>query len=464
MQRVTIERTQHAVGHGGFHTGIVRTFEPTRAESLLGDERPIASLSYVYDCGSEQNQAFNSELSLYRSASNGRTDLLFVSHLHSDHINGLDRLQAMAPAKTVVAPYLDLTERLLLVLSDFEAGKASASGLEYFRDPVDWWQRRGAEHIVFLQAGSGDDVPPPRAADPDGPVDDPRSGEDPEVYEARKEKKPGTRIASYFRKPRGAVPPGLEPAKDSVRDAKKSALLAGAGSAFQVEWRSNVDQSWQVGDWILLPYVHPVDDPARRQFLKDLKKALKIRGNDQLRLSEALVRHLLSFEKTKQLVEIYRRHFGSSHNSISMSLFSGPSCKRSSPRDEHWDRHWHTTRYHPHFGRYDRFGEALGWLGTGDATLRQLKWRDPLMTFFAPFADEIGIMTLPHHGSAHNFHPDILDYARLATALATTVEKRNRVAGIRETLGEAELRGIDAQVVDDARDNRFKIHCERMMR
>lgn len=75
------------------------------------NERPVTSFSYVYDCGSERSDAFNSEMSLYPAACDGKTDVLFVSHLHADHINGIDRLQAMEPAKTVIVPYLDAVER-----------------------------------------------------------------------------------------------------------------------------------------------------------------------------------------------------------------------------------------------------------------------------------------------------------------------------------------------------------------
>ncbi|WP_375337410.1 MULTISPECIES: MBL fold metallo-hydrolase [Rhizobium] len=48
---------------------------------------PTGTFSYVYDCGSEQSEAFNAERARYREQSGGSTDILFVSHLHADHIN-----------------------------------------------------------------------------------------------------------------------------------------------------------------------------------------------------------------------------------------------------------------------------------------------------------------------------------------------------------------------------------------
>jgi hypothetical protein len=36
-----------------------------------------------------------------------RTDILFLSHLDSDHVNKIDRLMGTSPAKIIVLPYLD---------------------------------------------------------------------------------------------------------------------------------------------------------------------------------------------------------------------------------------------------------------------------------------------------------------------------------------------------------------------
>ncbi|MDE3799574.1 MBL fold metallo-hydrolase [Sinorhizobium meliloti] len=466
MLKTIVRRSQHAVGHGGFHTGSINIREMPRTADTEPSERPLASFNYVYDCGSEQNTAFSGELASYRSVSSGRTDILFVSHLHSDHISGIDRLQAMAPATTVVVPYLDLCDRLILVLSDLGAGAVSSSALEYFGDPVGWWQRRGARQIVFLEPGSGDDEPPGRPVVPDGPVDGGEGRDEADTAPWREGKEPGARLASHLRKPRRPAPDGLEPADPRRRSVKDGAVLAGAGSAFHLEWRADVGANWQVGDWILLPYVHPVNEAIRNRFRAALKKKLKLRGNDEARLSKALTAHLTSFEKTRDLVDLYSMYFGKSHNALSMSLYSGPLSTHDRSLDDGlaWDRRWHGC-YGDElwFGQYHDYGDSIGWLGTGDAALAQSKWREPWLNFFAPFATEIGVMTLPHHGSAHNFHEDILIFDRLKLALAPTVERRNRVARMRETLGVVEARGITTRVVDDEHRNAYSLFCRRIM-
>jgi len=57
-----------------------------------------ATLYWVYDCGSNQQDRLSEEI--LSVAAQGPIDLLFLSHLDSDHVNGVDRLlrcSRMAP-------------------------------------------------------------------------------------------------------------------------------------------------------------------------------------------------------------------------------------------------------------------------------------------------------------------------------------------------------------------------------
>ncbi|ANP90562.1 MBL fold metallo-hydrolase [Rhizobium leguminosarum] len=260
MQRAKIVRTQHPVGHGGFHTGLITTTEISAPHISSASDSPTGAFKYVYDCGSEQSEAFNAELALYREQSGGSTDLLFVSHLHADHINGIDRLQGMAPARKVVVPYFDVIERLLFVLSDFERGATSRSSLDYFADPAAWWLGRGAQEVIFLQQGEPDDIPPPRPPEPDAPLDDPRARRILGLEDRDKAKRPASRLNDHLKPPHGEDVEGLAPA-GLTSPKQNTALLAASGSYFQLEWRNFGGEPWHRADWILLPYVHPVDDP-----------------------------------------------------------------------------------------------------------------------------------------------------------------------------------------------------------
>jgi hypothetical protein len=404
-----------------------------------------------------------SKLSLYRRASSGTTDVLFVSHLHVDHINGIDRLQAMAPARTVVVPYLDTVERLLFVLSDFEQGTTSRTSLDYFEDPVAWWLTRGVVRVIFLQQAGPDDTPPLRIADPDGPIDEPPVRRRIRPEDAPFKEVQASRLATHLSAPHGPPVEGLTSASPTSREGERGASIAASGSYLQLGVGELFAYRLAQGDWILLPYVYPVVDITRKRFLADLKMALGVPGNDGIKLKKAPTKALRTLASAKTLVDLYSRHFAGGHNVISMSLYSGPLAKRhfpSSGRDVS-SRHWRSSLEEPAFGRHFWQQDGFGWLSTGDAALRHDIWRLPWQAFFSDFGDQIAVMTLPHHGSANNSHSDILALSGLRFALAATVEARNRVARLRETLGAVESRGIRTRVVDAERLARFTVVSER---
>lgn len=463
MLGACVSRLQYAVGHGGFHMGHIQISELARTATTPVADTAIENFRYVYDCGSEQSDAFKSALNTYRLSSGGRTDILFVSHLHSDHINGIERLQAMAPAATAVVPHLDVIDRLIFVLADTEAGAISLSAREYFANPASWWQARGARQVIFLEADDGDVPQPGGPTEPDAPVGRDDSG-DISSPATSKEEAPSARLAYHLRKPRGSVPHGLTAADEAKRDLTDGPVIAGAGSFIQLEWRHIESMGWRVGDWILLPYVHPVEKAIRSRFQRAVMKALQIKGRNEGKLLEKLVEHLVSHEKTKVLLGLYNEHFEGDHNALSMSLYSGPYCRSAGTDDA--SRRWHSYGWlctdFPH--HYLHSSEAVGWLGTGDSALKQERRRDPWINFYEPYSSNIRVLTLPHHGSKHNFHSDILAFDGLTMVLATTVEHRERVAGMRNTLDFVEAQGIHAHVVDDQRTNCFRFYCKRIMK
>jgi hypothetical protein len=81
--------------------------------------------------------------------------------------------------------------------------------------------------------------------------------------------------------------------------------------------------------------------------------------------------------------------------------------------------------------------------------LKQQKRRAPWRQFYSRFRASIGTLTLPHHGSIHNFDDEILAWDELYLALATTVEREARVAKIKKTLQSIEEQGKLGIVVDD---------------
>jgi glyoxylase-like metal-dependent hydrolase (beta-lactamase superfamily II) len=125
-------------------------------------------LRWMYDCGSNQIDSLYREIS--RVAANPSLDILFLSHLDSDHVSGIDRLLTMVSVSEVVLPYLREADISLAVCRDVEAGRLTGLFLDFAADPAGWLIGRGVVTVTFVE-GRGDDGP-----DDDGPDGTPETG------------------------------------------------------------------------------------------------------------------------------------------------------------------------------------------------------------------------------------------------------------------------------------------------
>jgi glyoxylase-like metal-dependent hydrolase (beta-lactamase superfamily II) len=87
----------HPIGQGGFYTGCL---------DLYG--RNHSQFNFVYDCGtlSERNN-LNFAIESYKNRICNKTiDVLFISHLDDDHVNGIKELLKDIICNDVYMPYL----------------------------------------------------------------------------------------------------------------------------------------------------------------------------------------------------------------------------------------------------------------------------------------------------------------------------------------------------------------------
>ncbi|UPK10719.1 hypothetical protein IVA93_31685 [Bradyrhizobium sp. 155] len=465
MFTASVVRKQYAVGHGGFHAGkiTVRKDELHIPELMMLDTKDATGKSttvlekfYVYDCGSESPQSFDRSLRNHERMTGGRTDLLFISHLVSDHVNKIDRLMGTTPAKIVVLPYLEPEDLSELLMREVDGGSATASIRDYIRDPGGWWRRHGADIVVFVEPGNGEDQPPgggvpDKPIDPEGPL--PISPASEEGLQARL-----TLIVNRPRKPpsKGFVPVPYDTPRDVDRELSSGSLLAGCGSHFRLEWRKDASDRWRLGDWILLPYVHPVECETRRAFRRAIMNELGLNSFENETFASALLDKLAS--NRKGLVTLYNDHFEVGQNAISMSLYSGPGRSLGSQSGSDWLVPAGDTPI-----GYSMRPSPAAWLETGDSKLKQSARRQPWHSFFNPFSKQICILSLPHHGSSKDFHEEVLNFDGLALAVATTIRDRNRVAGLEDTLSQVQAAGKQYKVVDDRAETEFHFMCARAM-
>ncbi len=136
----------HRVGDGLFYTGELHRMEK--------------SFRFVYDCGrslcrkclsnerDKCNRKLERAIHRFSTPAGAPFDLLLLSHLHEDHINGIPLLLQRCVPKTIILPYTDPVRRLeiALTLEDSENEEL----LCLLADPCHYFLEHGVKNIVYL--------------------------------------------------------------------------------------------------------------------------------------------------------------------------------------------------------------------------------------------------------------------------------------------------------------------------
>jgi len=144
---LSIEWVQHAVGHGGFHTG--------RAETNRS-----APFTWIFDCGSRRTTRFNEYLRTWIRTHPEPVDWLFISHFDTDHVSGLETLMARAKVQDVMVPYVNEHELTVALLEEINRDRVEHWFTDLVADPASDLLSRGAERVSRGARGS------PRAGGP----------------------------------------------------------------------------------------------------------------------------------------------------------------------------------------------------------------------------------------------------------------------------------------------------------
>lgn len=338
--------SQRPVGQGGLFHGIL--------------DHDDHRWHWAYDCGSMQPRALEREIN--HVALHGDLDQLFVSHLDTDHINGLDALLGKVDVSEVILPYFDEAALLMIAARETALGRLTGLLISALADLPAWFEARGVKTLTFVDGS--EDPGPAEFPPPTSPREGPR-GEGP--------------IKAAWFPPAEPLPP------DQFGSEAQSIQLQMVTSQASLR----LLQGGTTLNWLLLPHVHPAD-PAK---LHAFKQAVLNKFGADCTITE-IIRQLRNEEGRKKLRSCYYELWRD-HNLISMTLYCGPKDADA----------FHTAPY-PYVGA--RGWLEPGWLLTGDAHLDVKKRRDALARRYSTVINFIGTLMLPHHGSRLNFDVELI--------------------------------------------------------
>lgn len=329
----------------------------------------------------------NATVDYYISAFEPRKELnfLFITHAHADHINGVPRL--LDPLKglkvdTIIMPHFNLEERLIAYARTNLEDVAAASS-EFYKafvaNPLAAVSRFNPGRIIFIESGNRGGGAP-YSLGPDS------GGQGPDNFrlleldtDAWKISGRGSLRKQDFFEEETDVPAVV------MEDTLGITLSDSSGAA-----------------WLLAPYIDPAVKSARRDFMTALAQELKMSTQTlRRRASNTEFLKTLLTEHESDLRAAYST-FEKDLNITSLCIYSGPAA------------HITDTSKVEYIGIFGENGirdidaNRLAWLGTGDAALKNRTRRSAFFKHYGALLDNVVTLTLPHHGSDHNFDGELV--------------------------------------------------------
>ncbi|MBE3573066.1 MAG: MBL fold metallo-hydrolase, partial [Moorella humiferrea] len=131
----------------------------------------IKNFNFVYDCGSTYKEPLQRAIDNYilSLGSNNKIEFLVLSHLHNDHVSGLNQLMAKAEIKQVIMPYFSPIERLILALKRINL---AAWYYKFLSDPVSYLLENGVEKVIIFGKSNNENTEAKTITDLDELPDD----------------------------------------------------------------------------------------------------------------------------------------------------------------------------------------------------------------------------------------------------------------------------------------------------
>jgi hypothetical protein len=387
------EIIQHAVGQGGFLTGLIN-------ETNLDTGR-IREFSYVFDCGSIQKKCFERELD---GCTLKKLDVLFISHLDSDHVNGIEKLTVKLKPEAVVLPCIDVLQATALAITAIDDNSVNSSVALFLENPIKWFGDRGVRKVYFVERYTGDQGTSRRDDIFPEPYDD-----------------VSVRLPYRIK------------AENIIVDSSHSTIeQVNLKGDVDISVGSNLSKGQKI--WELIPHVHEFPDEKLMSFYKELFTIIGIVDSTEsagtglastgfrIKLLDAL-RHT----ESRRAIKRCYKHLHSNYNRPSMSLYSGPSRDNWNCRLRAGSIHTETLDCPTELFRI-LAGGAQSWLSTGDADLRSKSTSRAWLRRYECYLRHVSVFVLPHHGSSLSINCAIIskiNYKTHVAACAATISGKH---------------------------------------
>lgn len=427
--KVHARRTQWAVGHGGFHSGVVQAAASQSSQ-----------VTWMYDCGTaSSSKTLTSEFQQFKKRSshydsNVKLDLLYFSHFHQDHIGGIGRLvDQKIDIGHVFAPLLSPLERLIAF---------AASDDPLAPDDLDFYLNLVADPELTLS----------------------------QIADSVTLVIPGTE---------GVTPPpipneGTEPTEDEFTFSRVTpAVDLNSTSATYWEATSTVSTNAGRPVWVFEPYVlKELDiDTTLKAFREELAQALDIDAkclDQRLSSSTEILKLIRNASSRACFRHAYEKVLKSLNltpdlNLTSLCLYSGPHSATNRTWRSRWPIHQVAQEAIDDWTDRHEVGAwtlQSGWLHTGDASLQHTRRREEFLEFYKRRLPFVGAFMLPHHGADSSFDEELLqalDPNALCIAASKPGHKRRKGwmhPGL-DVVGAVSANGNHLLVVSDSPSSRY---------
>lgn len=362
-------RTFYPVGQGAFYSETHK----------LGDR----TFTMVYDCGSSTLKKNEMKKIIEDAfAENSVIDVLFISHFHADHVNGIELLAKRCEVKLVILPLI--TNEEMVLVNAINLSVYGFDSTRIFESPEDFFGKR-TSFIGILQTDDEDS--------------DKHEFVSLSEFNEANEANEKTRRHSEETDSKGdGANIKVEKLDEKITKRKRSGTHFYISDAVDQKDASNEDLT---DCWRFIPFNYKADERMKKFEDELLKRGWPIMEIGKRCLSG-------DYKALKDMKEVYKDVCGGLNES-SMILYSGKEKEDIIYTDAPSFLH-----YFPKMEKQISLevliwgGSQSGCLYTGDINLNRDSIVADIKGKLGQHLNFVGTLQVPHHGSEHNFSADIL--------------------------------------------------------